>query len=350
MRIYPDNSAFFYMGRIDVSDARNPLFIYAGSLLEVTFTGTSCSVYIKNEPFNDFTSLGALVDGIQYKIELEKCNDERLYKIVDGLSADAPHKLTIFKRQAAAHYFRFCGLELDDNTEISACENTRQLKLEIFGDSVSAGEVVEAVYYETHCDPENHGGIYDNSWFSYTLSTARKLNAYLNNNSQGGIALFDKTGYFNGPDIETMLGIETTYNKLSYVPYSNEKFSDWDFKRYTPDLVIFAIGQNDANPNPDAIKEPAYAEKWLAKFEEIVRDLQEKYGKETKFLFILTLLKHYPIWDDMLDRLSERLNSDNMRHYRFRRCGQATDGHPRITEQEEMALELSDYIRNWLNL
>ena len=350
MKFYPDNSAFSYMGRIDFHEKNKPLFIYAGSMVEARFKGTSLKISVKNCPFNDFTSIGAVVDGVQHKIVLEKTRDEKSYTVVENLDAEKIHTLTIFKRQAAAHYFRFTGVEIEGDAELLPIDNERQLKLEFFGDSVSAGEVVEAVYYEGQCDPENHGGIYDNSWFSYTLSSARKLNAQIHNNSQGGIALLDKTGYFNGPDLETMLGVETTYNKLSYVPYSDEKFTDWDFKRYNPDIVVFAIGQNDANPDPQAVRDPEYAEKWLSTFEKIVRDLQHKYGKNTKFIFLLTLLKHYPIWDDILDRLCDRLNDDNIRRLRFKRCGQATDGHPRITEQEEMALELEAFIRSWLKI
>ena len=46
--------------------------------------------------------------------------------------------------------------------------------MEVFGDSVSCGEVSEALKYVGKPDPE-HDGEYSNSWYSYAWITARKL-------------------------------------------------------------------------------------------------------------------------------------------------------------------------------
>ena len=348
MKFSADNKCFSYMGRIDFSTAGEPLFIYAGSMVKAKFTGTKISVIIKNQPMGEYSSLGAVVDGIQYKLDLVQDDKERSYLVADNLP-DGVHSLTVFKRQAAAHYFHFCGVELDEKAEIISADESCKLKLEVFGDSVSAGEVTEAVYYTEHVDPDDHKGVYDNSWFSYPLMTARKLNAYIHNNSQGGIALFDKTGYFCGPETETMLGVESTYDKLSYVPYSPQGMTQWDFSRYTPDVLVIAIGQNDQNPNPAAIHDPDYAKKWREKYKEIVTDLQSKYNG-VKVVLILTVLMHEEIWDEQLDLIERELADENVRHLRFKRCGKATPGHPRIPEQEEMAEELSEFIKDRLEI
>ena len=348
MKIVADNKCVSYMGRIDFSRADQPLFIYAGSMVKAKFTGTKIAVIIKNQPMGEYSSLGAVIDGIQYKLDLVQDNEEHSYAVAENLS-EGVHTLTVFKRQAAAHYFRFCGVELDQGAEIMPADESYKLKLEVFGDSVSAGEVTEAVYYTEHIDPDDHKGVYDNSWFSYPLMTARKLSAYIHNNSQGGIALFDKTGYFCGPETETMLGVESTYDKLSYVPYSAEGMTDWDFSRYTPDVLVFAIGQNDQNPAPAAIHDPDYAKKWRGKYKDIITDLQSKY-KGVKVVLILTVLMHDEIWDRQLDLIVEELADENVRHLRFKRCGKATPGHPRIPEQEEMAEELSEFIKGWTEI
>lgn len=345
-KITADNPAFSYMGRIDFSDKAQPLFIYAGSMVRVKFTGTLAGVFIKNVCMGEYCSLGYLIDGVQGKTELLPSGEEEYYQLADGLS-DEEHELVIFKRQAAAHYFYFCGIGISQNGTVSEPAPLSDFKLEIYGDSVSAGEVVENIYYEAHTDPENHKGVYDNSWFSYTLSLARKLNAQIHNCSQGGISLFDKTGYFNGPD--NLTGLETTYDKLSYVPYAPMGLTKWDFDRYTPDLVIIAIGQNDASPDPDCLSNPEYKAKWQAKYSEIIKDLQSKYGEKTRFLLITTVLMHEKCWDNAIDEIAESFG-DNVRHFLFKRNGAATPGHPRITEQEEMAGELNAYIREWFDM
>lgn len=340
MAVYnADNKAFHYMGRIDRAGAE-ALFIYAGSNVSCKFKGTYVKLRLRNMPMCEYYAVGVVIDGVQYKLELEANGDEQVLTVAEKLP-EGEHSFMLFKRMGAAHYFSFISFETDG--EILPSDKKYDLKLEYYGDSVSAGEVTEAVFYEGHCDPENHKGFYDNSYFSYTFSLARKLNAEFYNNSQGGLALFDKTGYFCGPELETMKGLEFTYNKMSYVPYAPCGVSDWDFSRYTPDIVIFAIGQNDANPNPKAIFDKEYAEKWKAKYKEIALDIKGKYGSP-KFILITTVLMHDPEWDRVIGEIAEELG-EGAYHYMFRRNGAATPGHPRITEQEEMALELEKFIR-----
>lgn len=337
--IESDNKALSYMGRIDFSDAKAPKLINAASNIRVRFTGTSLKVILKNKRFQDNTWIGAIVDGIQQKIEMKPDCEPYIYTLAEGLE-DKEHTVTLFKRMAGAHYVFFCGFIIDKNAVVVPTDDKYDMKLEVYGDSVSAGEVCEAIYYEGQSDP-SHNSCYDNSWFSYPYSLARKLNAELHNISQGGLALFDGTGYYCS---DMLTGLESTYDKLSYSPY--DTVTPWDFSLYTPDLVIIAIGQNDHNPNPDAIYTPEYSRKWKDKYIEIVRDLQKKYTN-TKFLLTMTVLKHYPIWDTVLDEVCAELNDENVKRFRFRRNGLATDGHPRVTEQEEMAMELYSFVTEW---
>ena len=80
------------------------------------------------------------------------------------------------------------------------------------------------------------------------------------------------------------------------------------------------------------------------KYKEILLDLKEKY-KTAKFVIITTVLKHEMKLEYILDEVCAELADPDVTRYKFRRAGKATDGHPRITEQEEMANELADYIR-----
>ena len=351
MRTAADNNAFVYTGRIDFGDKKEPLMIYAGSTVETKFTGTSVGIYVKNQSMFTYTAIGVLVDNVQYKLELADSGEEQFFKVPAELS-EGEHTLVVFKRQAAAHYFRFCGIETDDGSKVFAPEKNYALKIEVFGDSVSAGEVTEAFYYEGCIDPaeDKNSGVYDNSWFSYPMILGRRLSAQVHDNAQGGIALLDKTGFFCGPDREKLLGVESTYNKLSYVPYSQQGMTEWDFARFTPDLVIFAVGQNDPNPCEEETRSEEYVEKWKNKYKEILGDLKRHYGEQVKIVMILTVLMHDPRWDTYLDEIEAELGDDNVRHYRFRRCGAATPGHPRLTEQVEMAEELAQYIRDWFGM
>ncbi len=335
------DSAFSYMGRIDFSEQDSPLFIYAGSMVSAKFTGTSLGIMLIPRLIYMQSQVGVILDGVQYCFNIEHADvPEHIYiPVAQGLES-GEHTLTVFKRTAGSHcYFNFCGVMLDEDAQLLPDRKKYDMALEVYGDSVSAGEVVEAVNYTGHSDPEHHSQ-YDNSWFSYPLSLARKLNARVHNIAQGGIALFDGTGYFNGPQY---IGMESVYDKLSYAPPFEP--SAWDFSRYTPDIVIIAIGQNDANPDPDCLSAPDYRKRWKEGYKKILLDLKAKYGEKTRFILITTVLMHDPVWDEALDEICAELSDKNVLRFRFTRNGAATPGHPRIPEQEEMACELAEFIR-----
>ena len=66
------------------------------------------------------------------------------------------------------------GFEIEDEAKLLELPDAPKRKIEVYGDSVSAGEVTEAVDYTGKSDPEHQGG-YSNSWYSYAWMTARML-------------------------------------------------------------------------------------------------------------------------------------------------------------------------------
>ena len=335
-----------FMGRIDDSKAESFRFIYAGSSVTIRFKGSSIAAVIANTMrSSNEMSLGALIDGRLVKCVFDNGwdnHDKQTVTLAEGLDG-GEHTVTMFKRQAAYHYFEFFGFELSSGAEVLSYKPHYSLRLEVFGDSVSAGEVVEAVEHTASSDPEDHHGQFDNAYYAYPMITARNLGAEIHNNAQGGIALFDGTGYFHMPD---SIGVETTWNKLSYYPEG--PYSDWDLSRYTPDIVIMAVGQNDPHcegqPDRD-IKDPAYRIKWKEKYKEITTSLMESYPK-AQFIFLLTVLMHDPEWDRAVEEVTAELASERVHYLEFTRTGKATPGHPRIYEQYEMAEQLTAYIVN----
>ncbi len=332
-----DREHFQYMGRIDFDNPERPVLVWPYSSVEAVFTGTSVGIVIRNTKMQDSTYFGAVIDGVMQSITLENGDADELFMLAENLP-EGEHTLKIYKRLAAAHYVDFVGAVIDNSAEIRSPEHKYDYKLEVYGDSVSAGEVTEAIFYEGQCDPPHHSQ-YDNSHFSYAASLARKLNAELHLMGQGGIALFDGTGYFCS---DRLTGMLSCYDKIQYSPYKPRK--DWDFSRFTPDAVIIAIGQNDHNPEPERIKNPEYRRKWKDSYIEMLNVLREKH-KGAKFVLILTILGHDRTWDDALEEIVQEVNSPDVTHFMFRRTGCGTNGHPRATEQEEMASELYEYFK-----
>ena len=87
--VSPSDMAFSYMGRIDFSKPDSPLFIYAGSMVSTKFTGTSVGMMIFPHLIYKVTWIGVIVDGIQYKFELNHSDTPVYIPIIDGLDEGA---------------------------------------------------------------------------------------------------------------------------------------------------------------------------------------------------------------------------------------------------------------------
>ena len=143
--------------------------------------------------------------------------------------------------------------------------------------------------------------------------------------------------------------METCFDKLCY--FSEIPMTDWDFSRYTPDFVTFAIGQNDAHIGEvDRQLTADEREHWLDTYCRLIADLMRKYPKAV-FILFLTIMKHDEYWETLLDDACKRIGSPRVKRFRFTRSGTGTPGHPqipghpRIPGQCEMACELTEYIR-----
>lgn len=344
MRIAPKHEMLQYTGRIDWSDGDAPVFVFPCTSVRMRFTGNILKIYVKNKKAYWENYLGCILDGEQTKLRLpdagEAVIDVTVNPSAGQTAGDGSHEVLLFKRQDSCHEVTFLGFEIEDGAKILDPPERPRRRIEVYGDSVSAGEVSEAVDYVGKSDPE-HNGQYSNSWYSYAWITARKLGAQIHDVAQGGIALLDGTGWFNGPDY---IGMETAWNKVHYNPVFGAA-TDWDFAQYMPQLVIVAIGQNDNHPE-DYMKEdygsPRSA-RWRSGYRELLEKLRGQYP-EAWIVCITTLLEHDLSWDQSIDEVCNGMRDKKLRHFLFRRNGSGTPGHLRIPEAEEMAEELSAYI------
>lgn len=337
----PDCEKLQYCGRIDFDNPRKPVFVFPGSYVKVKFFGKKVEALVKNKNYYWDNFLGVLVDGIQTKIKLDMTEDEQKLLLFEG-EAEGEHELTLFKRQDACHVFEFCGFIFSDGAKLLELPKPWSRRMEVYGDSVSAGEVSEAADYCGKEDPQ-HNGEFSNSYESYASIAARKLNAQLHSIAQGGIALMKGTGWYFAPNY---LGMEDIYDKIEYPPYE-KKQKVWDFTAYIPHVVIVAIGQNDKNPW-DFMKEDFYGEKaleWRSRYKNFVKKLREHYPK-AEIILTTTILFHDASWDEAIELVCRELADEKVHHFLYQRNGTGTPGHIRKAEAEEMANELCSYIES----
>lgn len=336
--ISPEHPAMQYMGRIDFEDPKNPVWVFPATCVKLRFTGSFVRAVVTNMRgcWNNY--VGVLLDGKESKLLLQPSGQQEL--LLGENLGGGEHELTFFKRMDSCHQIIFHGLILEEGAVVSAPDPLPGRRIEVYGDSVSAGEVSEAVEYCGLSDPP-HNGEFSNSYYSYAWFTARMLNAQLHDVAQGGIALLEGTGYFHAPDY---LGMEYMYDKIQY----NTQIApakQWDFGRYTPHVVIVAIGQNDNHPDDymqDGYDHPK-AVNWRSHYLAFIRKLREIYPKAA-IILSTTILNHSENWDKSIHAVWEELADPNVHHFLYSLNGCGTHGHIRIPEAEQMGRELSAFI------
>ncbi len=366
--IYPNDAALKYSGRIDFGKVTEPTFVYPYSSVATVFTGTKLDVVVRNHRAYYDNWLGYVIDGVQGRVLLPYDEAVTRVHLVRNLE-DREHTVFFFKRQDGCHYFDFLGFVLSETGVVRApkqgeiaevdylpCEAAvgavgtasevtgGHRRIEVYGDSVSAGEVSEALDYVGKADPEHSGG-YSNAYWSYSALTARRLSAELHIVAQGGIPLLSGTGYFE-PE-HGCPGMAVCYDKLRYNPALGE-VSNWDFSLYTPHVVIVAIGQNDNFPE-DYMKEDydsPKAQHWRERYGAFLKQLRQRYPKAL-IVTTTTILEHDASWDQAIDEVTKDMQDERLVHFLYQRNGCGTPGHIRKPEAEGMAEELAAYIESF---
>jgi len=342
MFVAPDHEKLQYSGRIDNTGKKAPVMVYPCSSVRIRFTGNSLTVFLENHHAYWDNYMGYILDGKQDKFRLQESGRQAV--VIEVPAADEEgqpvHECMLFKRMDACHHVTFYGFELKEGSEVLELPRPPQRKMEFYGDSVSAGEVSEAVAYTGKEDPV-HNGEFSNSWYSYAWMTARILHADLHDIAQGGIALMDRTGWFCAPDA---VGMERIYDKTAYNPRLGA-CRQWDFSAYTPHVAVVAIGQNDSHPQDYMAEDPdgERAQIWKQHYARFIRMIREKYPKAV-IILATTILQHDAHWDDAIEQVCRQLKDPKIYHFLYSRNGCGTPGHIRISEAEQMAEELSGFI------
>lgn len=337
--VEPANDELQYCGRIDDENPDAPVFTMPASFVRMAFTGSSyVKVVLVNKRHYNRSFVGVLLDNTQSRHEIEKDGEPVVITLADGLDKGTEHLVTLFKRMDNCHEYAFLGFLLEYGARVVKARPLPRKKIEFYGDSVTAGEVSEAISYCGKEDPE-HEGEFSNAYFSYAWATARRLHARVHLVAQGGIALLDGTGYF----MDGQAGMESCYSKVRFYQEKGER-GEWDFNRYMPHVVVVAVGQNDAWPEDIMLDEQGEkAKTWREKYKEWILSLRKLYPSAW-IVLATTILNHNAGWDRSIGKVCAELNDSKIVHFLYRENGRGTPGHIRVPEAMNMALELSGFI------
>jgi hypothetical protein len=226
--VKPDDANLQYTGRIDFANPAGPLLSWPGTSVEGSFTGSSLALKLDDQFGKNYFNV--FIDGdLARPVVVKAGQGSRTYAVAGGLAA-GPHRFLVTKRtegEEGATVFQ--GLELADDAKLLPPPPRKQRHIEFFGDSITSGMGNEA--------PDNgpdHLLNEKNNFLSYASITARNLDAEAHVISQSGIGIMISWFPFTMPDF---------YDQLNAVGNNDSK---WDFSRWTPDVVVINLMQNDS--------------------------------------------------------------------------------------------------------
>jgi hypothetical protein len=320
-----------YSGRIAMTDSTAELS-WPASSITVNFTGTEISGVLKDERSDN--NYNVLVDGKVFSIlhpEIYKKN----YKLAYGLKP-GNHTLELFKRtewgMGKTWFYKF---ELYGKEKVLPPPPLKKRKIEFFGNSISCG------YADEDTTGKDRGtSPYENGYLSYAAITARHFNAELYNTSKSGIGI--TVSWFP-------MVMSEMYDRLD----ATDPYSKWDFSKYTPDVVVINLFQNDCAivtlPNNDQFKarfgaKPPTAEFIIKAYQNFVKTVRSKYPK-AKIICILGSMdatKAGSPWPGYIEKAVAGLSDKNIFTHFI--PYKNTPGHPSLKEQQAMADDLIGFI------
>lgn len=332
-RITAQHENFNYSGRINWQDPQAPAFAFPGTVVEFKFTGTSLKLELAEDNWNSGNYLDVYLDNNPDPITIELKPDNGqpvVYDIAEGLNNQI-HQVVLVKRtDYVMGEFNFHGIIIDG--ELLPADPDSKRKIEVYGDSISSGAAVE---YEVPGvqDPQGSNDYLSNAYYSYASILAREFDAELSLVTQSGAPLMNGFGYWHDGT-----GAESFYDKLK--PLKDAPV--WDFSKYTPDLVIIALGQNDSATI--RIGRDMSAEVWKDHYKKLIANLRAKYPN-SYFVGMFPNMFHDRAWDTyIIEAIAEYRSEHNDERVFSLIHEQVTPGHPRISEQQQMADTLKEFI------
>lgn len=203
------------VGRFDTTDPNAIRFAWSGSMISARFKGTGITARLHDDGKNVFQ---VIVDG-EAKAVFKSEHSRDSYRLADGLP-DGPHEVAIYKRtEAEVGEVVFSGFDVKG--EMLPPPPHAERRMELIGDSITAGYGNEGPGAVCSFSPEDQ-----NQYTTYGAVAARALGA-----EHVTIAWSGKT-----------IGQMTDFYERTL---PSRPDSRWDFKSWTPQLVVMNIGTNN---------------------------------------------------------------------------------------------------------
>ena len=332
----PDNPNIVYHGRINFANTLAPEFYWAGSGFTLWFEGTSVEVVLddkKGKEYNNYYN--AIIDDNISDIMLIQCTEGLgSYKIAEGLEPGI-HKLQLLRRtDPTTPLTKFKGIRIDhDKQLVEPLEQLPSLKIEFYGNSITSGH---GILDETRKNNDDRA-TWDN-YLTYAAKTARAINADYRCISMSGIGVM--VSWYD-------LVMPQLFDQL--IPWN--EYPKWDFSQWQADVVVINLFQNDSwliNSLPEVPDDEQRIEAYF----NFIKSIRGKYPNA---IVVCTLgnmgaCRSGSKWPGYINSAVQKCNTElnDSKVFSMPMSYKDTDGHPTVSEHQEMADVLIPFIQSKL--
>ena len=320
-----------YSGRIAMTDDAAELS-WSASSIKMNFKGAFIKATLKDEHGNDYWNV--ILDGKVISV-LQPDSIQKQYTLATGL-AEGNHTIELFKRSEwSMGKTWFYGFEMDKNAGILSPPAQQKRKMEFFGNSITCGYAIEDT-----TGRDRGTAPYENAYLSYASITARHFDAELHSTSRSGIGIMVSWAPLIMPEM---------YYRLD----ATDAESKWDFSKYTPDLVVINLFQNDSwivkLPDNDQFKarfgtQAPTDDQCVKAYKDFVKTIRSKYPKAQIICALgsMDAVKEGAPWPEYIKKAVEQIGDKKIFVHIF--PYKNTPGHPSKKEQQAMADDLIIFI------
>lgn len=329
-----DKSVFFdaedpniqYVGRFDFTNQTQPTFMYSGTEIRTTFTGTTLQLHLKDDSLKNWFTV-KLDDSL---FVLQSNKESGIYLLADNLT-NKKHTLEIHRRtEWHGGNTRFMGFTLDAGEQLLPTKK-RNRSIEFIGDSYTCGYGNEG---ESHDEKFSYAT--ENNYLSYGAIIARNVEADYTGICRSGIGMYQSYGG------DTSFTQPKLYNEI----VAGSK-AMWDYANHQPQLVVINLGSNDLSAPLDSVK-------FVSTYVNFVQKIRTQYPaakiictagpadegeRLVRFQNLVTGVNQY-----FKDKDS------HVYYFAFQPLTfNGSDWHPNLKEHQQMADELLVFIKDTMN-
>ncbi|WP_224365518.1 SGNH/GDSL hydrolase family protein [Hyalangium versicolor] len=226
-----------FSGRVDRKDRHGPRLAWSGTRFEVRFTGDSVQVRLRDLP--KIPDLRGRIWPNRFQVKLDDQPPQQVF-VKEGSDVlfqqsglpKGPHRLEVYKQtEAMVGEAQLLGIDLAPGAQVLPPEPMPSRRIELFGDSITAGYGNEGQDSSCHFSPET-----ENHDLSYGELTAHALGAEAVTIAWSGRGVVRNVEAPKDAPVLPLMFDRTLPARGG---------SRWDFASWTPDAVVVNLGAND---------------------------------------------------------------------------------------------------------